>query len=243
MTLRSELPVYSHSRHADAFRAKSLSYRRHFQALVVKEDDPLLHVVAVHHRAHKRLSVFKLSPSIASPAIVHAHRHYRSPFLSARYAEIETVRNGNFKTQILNLNRTETVNFRTAFPLHDVKTQTERRRNGTKRSVGQKRCVKPSSQYDAEPRVAARRGALQRVGWFTIFAHTRVCDVQPPHPSHVYSVQSTKFTINRERELEIVLVLALYLRQRRRRKCGRSMWIRGIFTRCQQQGEYHQLLH
>ena len=62
-------------------------------------------------------------------------------FLSARYAEIKTVRNGNFKTQILNLNRTETVNFRTAFPLHDVKTQTERRRNGTKRSVGQKRCV------------------------------------------------------------------------------------------------------
>ena len=63
------------------------------------------------------------------------------PFLSASYAEIETVRNGNFKTQILNLNRTETVNFRTAFPLHDVKTHTERRRNGTKRSVGQKRCV------------------------------------------------------------------------------------------------------
>ena len=47
--------------------------------------------------------------------------------------------------------------------------------------------------------------ALRRVGWFTIFAHT-----QPPHPSHVYSVQSTKFTIDREKELEIVLVLALY---------------------------------
>ena len=146
MTLRSQLPVYSHSRHADAFRAKSLSYRRHFQALVVKDDDSLLHVVAVHHRAHKRLSVFKLSPSIASPSIaspsiVHARRRYRSPFLSARYAEIETVRNGNFKTQILNLNRTEMVNFRTAFPLHNVKTQTERKRNGTKRSVGRKRCV------------------------------------------------------------------------------------------------------
>ena len=64
MTLRCQLPVYSHSRHADAFRAKSLSYGRRFQALVVKDDDPLLHVVAVHHRAHKRLSVFKLSPSI-----------------------------------------------------------------------------------------------------------------------------------------------------------------------------------
>ena len=115
--------MYSHSRHADAFRTKSLSYRRRFQALVVKDDDSLLHVVAVHHRAHKRLSVFKLSPSIASPSIVHARRRYRSPFLSARYAEIETVRNGNFKTQILNLNRTETVNFRTAFPLHDVKTR------------------------------------------------------------------------------------------------------------------------
>ena len=136
MTLRSQLPVYSHSKHADAFRAKSPSYGRRFQALVVKDDDPLLHVVAVHHHAQRRLSVFKLSPSI-----VHARRRYRSPFLSARYAEIETVWNGNFKTQILNLNRTETVNFRTAFPLHDAKTQTERRRNGTKRSVGQKRCV------------------------------------------------------------------------------------------------------
>ena len=39
--------VYSHSRHADTFRAKSLSYGRRFQALVVKDDDPLLHVVAV----------------------------------------------------------------------------------------------------------------------------------------------------------------------------------------------------
>ena len=72
MTLQSQLPVYSHSRHADAFRAKSLSYRRRFQALVVKDDDSLLHVVAVHHRAHKRSSVFKLSPSIASPSIVQA---------------------------------------------------------------------------------------------------------------------------------------------------------------------------
>ena len=137
MTLRSQLPVYSYSKHADTFRAKSLSYGRRFQTLVVKNDDPLLHVVAVHHRApHKRLSVFTLSPSI-----VHARRRYRSPFLSARYAEIETLRNGNFKTQILTLNRTETVYFRTAFPLHDAKTQTECRRNGTKRSVGQKRCV------------------------------------------------------------------------------------------------------
>ena len=98
------------------------------------------------------------------------------------------------------------------------------------------------TQSRASRRVAWRCGALQRVGWFTILAHTRVCDVQPLHPSHVYSVQSTKFTMDRERELEIVLVLALYLRQRRRRKCGRSMWIRGIFTRRQQQGEYHQLL-
>ena len=89
------------------------------------------------------------------------------------------------------------------------------------------------TQSRASRRVAWRCGALQRVGWFTIFAHTHVCDVQPPHPSHVYSVQSTKFTIDHERELEIVLVLALYLRQRRRRKCGRSMWIRGIFTRRQ----------
>ena len=89
------------------------------------------------------------------------------------------------------------------------------------------------TQSRASRRVAWCCGALQRVGWFTIFAHTRECDVQPPHPSHVYSVQSTKFTIDHERELEIVLVMALYLRQRRRRKCGRSMWIRGIFTRRQ----------
>ena len=57
------------------------------------------------------------------------------------------------------------------------------------------------TQSRASRRVAWRCGALQRVGWFTIFAHTRVCDVQPPHPSHVYSVQSTKFTIDHEREL------------------------------------------
>ena len=63
LVLRQQL-VYSHSRHADAFRAKSLSYGQRFQALVVKDDDQLLHVVAVHHRAHKRLSVFKPSPSI-----------------------------------------------------------------------------------------------------------------------------------------------------------------------------------
>ena len=89
------------------------------------------------------------------------------------------------------------------------------------------------TQSRASRRVAWRCGALQRVGWFTIFAHTRVCDLQPPHPSHVYSFQSTKFMIDHERELEIVLVLALYLRQQRRRKCGGSMWIRGIFTRRQ----------
>ena len=65
------------------------------------------------------------------------------------------------------------------------------------------------TQSRASRRVAWRCGALQRVGWFTIFAHTRVCDLQPPHPSHVYSVQSTKFMIDHERELEIVLVLAL----------------------------------
>ena len=88
--------------------------------------------------------------------------------------------------------------------------------------------------------MALRRVAAHRV--FTILAHKRVYSVHRPHPSHVYSVQSTNYTMDRERELEIVLVLALYLQQRRRRKCSRSMWIRGIFTRRQQQGEYHQLL-
>ena len=57
-----------------------------------------------------------------------------------------------------------------------------------------------------------------------------------------FRVQIIQCIMDRERELEIVLVLALYLRQRRRRKCSRSMWIRGIFTRRQKQGEYHQLL-
>ena len=36
-------------------------------------------------------------------------------------------------------------------------------------------------------------------------AHTRVYGVHRPHSSHVYSVQSTNYTMDRERELEIVL--------------------------------------
>ena len=97
MTLRSQLPVYSHSRHADAFRTKSLSYGRHFQALVVKDDDPLLHVVAVHHRAHKHLSVFKLSPSIAFSI----NRAYVQVRVLGRFCQHATRKSKRYGTETL----------------------------------------------------------------------------------------------------------------------------------------------
>ena len=44
-------------------------------------------------------------------------------------------------------------------------------------------------------------------------------------------------------DLELVLLLALYRRRKRRRRgTRRNMWVRSIFTRRQQQGEYHNLL-
>ena len=44
------------------FCYKNLCYGRRFQTLVVKDNNPLHHLVAVHHHAHERLSVFyKLS--------------------------------------------------------------------------------------------------------------------------------------------------------------------------------------
>ena len=42
-------------------------------------------------------------------------------------------------------------------------------------------------------------------------------------------------------QLRLVLVMALYLR-RRRRKARRSVWVRAIFRRRREQGEYHNLL-
>ena len=45
----------------------------------------------------------------------------------------------------------------------------------------------------------------------------------------------------RSRRLKIALVLALYVMLRRRRR-RRSVWVRPIFVRRRQQGEYHQLL-
>ena len=47
-----------------------------------------------------------------------------------------------------------------------------------------------------------------------------------------------------ERELETVLLLSLLFRRRRNRKAkrGRSMWVRPIFRRRKQQGEYHNLV-
>ena len=78
---------------------------------------------------------------------------------------------------------------------------------------------------------ASRRGAWHGAGWFTI--------------SEIASRRASTTPIasmDHERQIEIMLVLALYLRQRRRRRCNRSVWVRSIFRRRQQQGEYHQLL-
>ena len=45
-------------------------------------------------------------------------------------------------------------------------------------------------------------------------------------------------------ELKVALLLALHLRQKRKKRktAKRPMWVRYIFTRRQQQGEYHNLL-
>ena len=47
--------------------------------------------------------------------------------------------------------------------------------------------------------------------------------------------------LDSDADLEIVLLLALHHRQRRRKK-RRNMWVRDIFSRRQQQGEYCNLL-
>ena len=42
--------------------------------------------------------------------------------------------------------------------------------------------------------------------------------------------------------LETVLVLSLIIRRQRRMSKRRRMWVHGIFSQCQQRGEYHTLL-
>ena len=62
------------------------------------------------------------------------------------------------------------------------------------------------------------------------------------HASSVDRVEEWKETMDRNDEL--VLLISLYLRRRRRRALSsqRSTWIRLIFQRRRDQGDYHQLL-
>ena len=55
-----------------------------------------------------------------------------------------------------------------------------------------------------------------------------------------YSFSSA--AVKMEEELYLLLNLALYLRRRRRRRHRRSVWVRSIFRRRRQQGEFHNLL-
>ena len=48
--------------------------------------------------------------------------------------------------------------------------------------------------------------------------------------------------VKMDEELYLLLNLALYLRRRRRRRHRRSVWVRSIFRRRRQQGEFHNLL-
>ena len=45
-----------------------------------------------------------------------------------------------------------------------------------------------------------------------------------------------------DEDLEMTVVLASILRRRNRRRRKRKMWVRPIFARRRQQGEYHNLL-
>ena len=108
---------------------------------------------------------------------------------------------------------------------------------------GNRNCPKYlKAQYDAEPRVASRRVALRGVATRRVVHnfgdHARVRRTATTPIACIFgSVYNYTKGVGHP-----CRILALYLRQRRRRKCSRSMWICGIFTRRQQQGEYHKVL-
>ena len=56
---------------------------------------------------------------------------------------------------------------------------------------------------------------------------------------HAHTQRGMEGNSDSDDELETILLLALHLRRRRHK---RSRWVRPIFTRRRQQGEYHNLL-
>ena len=59
---------------------------------------------------------------------------------------------------------------------------------------------------------------------------------------HAHTQRGMERNSDSDDELETILLLALHLRRRRHKKTLRSSWVRPIFTRRRQQGEYHNLL-
>ena len=70
----------------------------------------------------------------------------------------------------------------------------------------------------------------------TLSAHAQLVDL-------FISVAMDLESTNSDEELELLLLLAISRRRRRKRKRKRRLWIRPIFTKQKQQGEYLNLLH
>ena len=116
----------------------------------------------------------------------------------------------------------------------------------------EKAFLRLGSQYDAKACVAlqsrATRHKVLRTPVHNLRANVRTTHaislgvITGNHHAH-YKIMAPSRRSVRNNKLRLLLVISLYLRRRRkRRRLRRDVWVRDIFSRRQQQGEFHQLV-